>query len=176
MKKNLFIFALVFLIAAPLVAQEYPKAQVFAGYSYLSTDTSGLAGRHGLNGWNGQASWNVNDWFGVTADFGGYYGSISRATTHDYSYLFGPTLTYRTRNFAPYFHALFGGNHIGLSNGGRSGSDSAFAMAIGGGFDVPIKPSIGIRLAQVDWLRTNHGNTDQNNVRVSTGVFFQFGK
>jgi len=176
MKGKLLAIAALILIAAPLVAQdEFPRAQVFGGYSYFNIDTSGLVGRKSLNGWNGQATFNFNRWLGVTADFGGYYGKIEGVTTHDYTYLFGPTVTYRAERVAPFFHALFGGSHIGLSGGGASGSDNAFALAVGGGVDVPIK-SFGIRVVQVDWLRTQHLNTDQNNVRISTGIFFDFGK
>jgi len=175
MKTRLLVIAVLILTAAPLLAQDFPRAQVFGGYSYLNVDTSGLAGRKGLNGWNGQATVNFNRWLGVTADFGGYYGNIAGATVHDYSYLFGPTLTYHAEHVAPFFHALFGGNHINASGGGVSTGDSAFAYGIGGGLDIPFK-SFGFRLAQVDWLRTNHFNTDQNNVRISTGIFFQFGK
>jgi hypothetical protein len=177
LEKMFLAIVVLMLTAAPLLAQsEFPRAQVFGGYSYLSADTSGLSGRESLNGWNGQASVNLNRWLGLTADFGGYYGSPQGVTVHDFSYVFGPTLTYRAQHFAPFFHALFGGNHISGSAAGMSGSDNAFAVVIGGGLDLPFKSSWGLRLAQVDWLRTNHFSTSQNNVRVSTGVFFQFGK
>jgi len=73
-------------------------------------------------------------------------------------------------------HALFGVDRFHVNVIGGSGTDSAFAMAIGGGLDVPIKQKFAIRVAQVDWLRTNHFSAAQNNVRLSTGVVFRFGE
>lgn len=177
MNKYIVILGILLLGVLPLLAQdEFPRAQVFGGYSYVSADTKGLTSRQSLNGWNGQGNVNLNSWLGFTGDFGGYYGSPFKVTVHDYSFLFGPTLTYRTEHVAPFFHALFGGSHISASNVKGSGGDTAFAMAFGGGLDLPIGHNFGIRLAQVDWLRTQHFNTDQNNIRVSTGVMFNFGK
>ena len=97
-----------------------------------------------------------------------------QVTIHDYSFLFGPTLTYRTEHVAPFFHALFGGNHINASILGFPGSDTAFAMAFGGGLDLPVGEHFGVRLAQVDWLRTQHFSSRQNNIRFSTGIVFNF--
>lgn len=177
MNKYVVILAILLMGALPLLAQdEFPRVQVFGGYSYVSADTNALSGRQSLNGWNAQGNVNFNKWLGLTADFGGYYGSPSHVTIHDYSFLFGPTLTYRTEHVAPFFHALFGGNHINAAALGGSGGNTAFAMAFGGGLDLPISEHFGVRLAQVDWLRTQHFSTSQNNVRFSTGIMFNFGK
>src|ERR1035441_7456339 len=139
MNKYIVMLGILLMAALPLLAQDaFPRGQVFGGYSYLSVDTSGLSGRKSLNGWNGQGSVNFNKWLGITGDFGGYYGSPKHVTLHDYSFLFGPTLTYRTEHVAPFFHALFGGNHINASTKGATGGNTAFAMAFGGGLDLPI--------------------------------------
>ena len=83
------VVALLVVVAAPLLAQsEFPRAQVFGGYSYFNLDTSGLTGRENFNGWNAQSTFNLNHWLGVTADFGGYYGNVSGVGLHDYTYLF----------------------------------------------------------------------------------------
>ena len=167
--------AVLAITSAPLLAQSaFPRADVFGGYSWVSLDSG--SSRHNLNGWTGQASVNLNSWFGVTGDFGGYYGKVSGATIHDYTCLFGPTFTYRAPHVDPFFHALFGGSHVTGSGGGASVSNSAFAMGIGGGLDVSIGSVVGFRLAQVDWLRTQHFSSSQNNIRLSTGIFLQFGK
>jgi hypothetical protein len=177
MNKYIVMLGILLMAALPLLAQDnFPRGQVFGGYSYLSVDTSGLSGRKSLNGWNGQGSVNFNKWLGITGDFGGYYGSPDNVTVHDYSFLFGPTLTYRTEHVAPFFHALFGGNHINTSIKEGSSGNTAFAMAFGGGLDLPVGEHFGVRLAQVDWLRTQHFSTSQNNIRLSTGIMFNFGK
>ena len=183
MKRGILAFAtllmagILLLGTLPLLAQtDFPRGEVFVGYSYLSVDTGPSSSRKGLNGWNGQASVNLNRWFGLTADFGGYYGSPFHVSVHDYSFLFGPTLTYRAEHVAPFIHALVGADQFGASTGaGGSGSDTGFAWAVGGGLDLPINQRFGIRLAQVDLLRTNHGHDEQNNIRASAGLLFMFG-
>ncbi|MGA3319239.1 MAG: outer membrane beta-barrel protein, partial [Candidatus Korobacteraceae bacterium] len=190
MKKGILAFAtllmagMLLLGVLPLLAQDQtPRVEVFGGYSYVSADFQGASGRHGLNGWNGQLDINLNRWLGLTGDFGGYYGSVRETvgdpsvnvSFHDYSFLFGPTLTYRSEHVAPFFHALFGGNHLSGSSLGISASTTAFAMAIGGGLDIPLTPHFGLRLAQADWVRTQNFNSSQNNVRLSTGLLFMFG-
>jgi len=195
MKRYIVILAVLLIGALPLLAQdETPRVEVFGGYSYVNADFQDLGGRRSLNGWNGQANINVNRWLGITGDFGGYYGSTGKivptddssvsASFHDFSFSFGPTLTYRQPHYAPFFHALFGGNHVSLSALGMSTSNTAFALALGGGLDIPLKPRFGLRLAQVDWVRTQNCFPQiflvcegvQNNLRVSTGVMFNFGK
>jgi hypothetical protein len=93
---------LFLVIAAPILvcAQEYPTAEIFAGYSYLHVDTQGatpatlqqqcavLAGgfcplsfqlHPGFNGFNVSGQFNLNRWFGVKADFAGHYGNLITA-------------------------------------------------------------------------------------------------
>ncbi len=156
--------------------QSASKFDLFGGYSYFNGSTSGAHGRFNLNGWNAQATYNFNHWLGATADFGGYYGSPFRVSANDYSFLFGPTVSVRVPHCTPYAHALFGVDRFHVSVLGGSGTDSAFAMAMGGGLDIPIKSSFAIRAAQVDWLRSNHFRNSQDNVRISTGVVFRWGE
>src|SRR2546426_5375162 len=59
-------------------AQEFPKAEVFGGYSYGNFGPTAFgAGRTNVNGWNASLGVNVNHWFGLVSDFGGHYGSFS---------------------------------------------------------------------------------------------------
>jgi hypothetical protein len=176
MKKYVVILAVLLIGALPLLAQDQtPRVEVFGGYSYVSVDTGPSTSRKGLNGWNGQLDLNLNRWLGLTGDFGGYYGSPFNVSVHDYSFLFGPTLTYRAEHVAPFLHALAGVDHVNVGTAAGSGSDTKFAWAVGGGIDLPINQRFGIRLIQADFLRTNHGNDEQNNIRLSTGLLFMFG-
>jgi hypothetical protein len=72
------LFAVLCVLAMTLAAsaQDYPKAEIFGGYNYASSDVTS-PGRTHLNGWNGAATANINRWFGVKADFSGLYGSKS---------------------------------------------------------------------------------------------------
>jgi len=115
-----------------------------------------------------------------------------------YNYLFGPVLFQNKGHYTPFAHALFGQNRVSTSlsnialNGvgitgigipGLTLSDTAFAMALGGGLDVRLGDHILLRAGQADYLFTKHDfsggvpgiATHQNNVRVSVGVVFQFG-
>lgn len=156
--------------------QDASKFDLFGGYAYFNGSTSGAAGRYSLNGWEGQGTYNFNHWLGATADFGGYYGSPFGLSSNDYTFLFGPTLSLGTPHFTPYVHALFGVDRFSTTVLGGSGSDSSFAMAVGGGVDIAVKGGLGIRAAQVDWLRSTHFSSTQNNLRVATGLVFRFGQ
>lgn len=177
------MFRRLILLAITLVfgslfatAQSTSKLDVFGGYSYFNGATAGGGGTYSLNGWNAQATYNLNRWLGATADFGGYYGSPFGPSASTHSFLFGPTISMRTPRFTPYAHVLFGVDRDSASIFGATASNSAFAMAVGGGLDIPVKGRFAIRAAQVDWLRgTNFSNTE-NNLRVSTGVVFHFGE
>ena len=175
MKRSILVVVTLLMSALSLLAQtNTPKVQIFGGYSYLSVDENGSS-REGLNGWNLQPSINLNRWASFTFDGGGYYGSPHGVNFHDYTFMAGPTFTLRREHVAPFVHALFGADHLGASSGGNSTSDTSFALAAGGGLDIPIKEHFGIRLAQVDWLRTTHFSDTQNNIRLSTGLLLMFG-
>ena len=52
-----------------------PKAEVFAGYSYLNIDTNKLTSRQSTNGWGTSVSANFNKWLAAEFDLSGYYKS-----------------------------------------------------------------------------------------------------
>ncbi len=178
MMRKLILLLTILMLGSLLASaqQSSSKLDLFGGYSYFNGSTSGVVGRYNLNGWNAQGTYNLNHWLGATADFGGYYGSPFTLSANDYSFLFGPTVSLRTSHFTPYVHALFGVDRAHLSLIGGSVTNSAFAMAVGGGLDVPIKGRFSLRAAQVDWLRSDHFSTSQNNLRVSTGLVLHFGE
>ncbi len=163
------------------------------------------------NGWNASAQFNATHFLGIKADFSGHYNTpvtissqISNSLAqlgitglppkaHSYTYLFGPVIFQNKGRYTPFAHALFGQNSIGttLSNvkvggvgiPGLTASDSAFAMAFGGGVDVKLSERIALRAGQVDYLYTKHDFSSgvpgvashQNNLRASVGIVFQFG-
>lgn len=177
MKKLLIVVGTLLASGALAFAQNStPRFDAFGGYSYFNGNTAGGANRFSLNGWNFQGTYNVNHWLGATADFGGYYGSPFNMGANNYSFLFGPTVSIPTARFTPFVHTLFGVDRSDAAVYGSTGSDNVFAMAIGGGVDAPIHSHLSLRLAQVDWLRSEHFSTDQNNLRVSTGIVFRFGE
>jgi hypothetical protein len=89
MKRMALLIALLMVTVVIATAQETPTFQVFGGYSYMNVGSSPHQKGFGLNGWNAQASWNLTNWLAATADFGGYYGSPSAVSIHNYTYMFG---------------------------------------------------------------------------------------
>jgi hypothetical protein len=158
-----------------------PKAEIFGGYQYLHVSTGlpdlgvGL-GSFNLNGWNASASAYFNRNLGVTADFGGNYGSPLGANARFYSFLFGPSVRFpNSSRVTPFAHALFGGGHFSADAGGINIlKDTGFTWAAGGGFDVGVTPHFGVRLAQADFLQSRLLTLTQNNFRYSAGIVLKF--
>ncbi len=169
MKRTLLCLCVMVIFATVAFAQDAPKAEVFGGYSYLRLDT-GVSGEN-FNGWNAALTGNFNKNIGITADISGHYKSVAGVGINSYSFLFGPTVSAPMEKVKPFAHALFGVNRLG----GGGGSDSSYALAFGGGLDVSLNSAFAIRLAQVDYLRTHHGDVGQNNFRLSTGVVIKLG-
>jgi opacity protein-like surface antigen len=195
--KKVMLAALLFLgFTTTVIAQDKPKVEVFGGYSYLHTSENG-AGINS-NGGSGSVAFNANDWFGVVGDFGYYHASpdvsaiavllpgvSASANLNTFSFLFGPKIAMRhNEKFTPFAQALFGGAHqkttLDVTGfGSTSTSETAFAMALGGGFDVKVAKSVAIRLVQAEYVLTKFNDGDsnrQNSVRISTGLVFRFGQ
>jgi len=187
MKVNVVVclLALLSLFGAAGYAQDVPKFDVFAGYSYLraNPDTTGLSS-FSMNGGSASLAYNANHWLSGVADFGGYHANNILGTGVDgtlSTYLFGPKVSYRRDSrVTPFGQVLFGVAHIGGNNGlGFSSSNNSFAMTVGGGVDVKLSDRFSVRPVQVDYLLTRFnelgaGTQSQNNLRVSTGIVFHF--
>src|SRR5215469_10662875 len=148
-----------------------PKAEIFGGYQYTRFD-----GGTNANGWNSAVTGNLNNWFGVAADFSGAYTTQSGISFHNYTYTFGPVLSYRhNETFTPFVHFLAGGFHGSASFSGVSGTTNGFAMMFGGGLDVKATRRVALRAVQVDWLSLHsNGTSDNNNMRLSTGILLRY--
>jgi hypothetical protein len=173
--RKFFGFALflgIFSLAA--FAQESgsaPKAEIFGGYQYTRFD-----GGVNANGWDTALTGNLNRWFGVAADFSGAYKSQNGASFNNYTYTFGPVISYRHYEaFTPFAHFLAGGVRSSASFSGLSTSDNGFAMMFGGGADVNVSRRLAVRAIQFDWLSLHsNGVTDNNNMRISTGLLLRY--
>ncbi len=188
----LLAFSLLFGFSA--AAQD--KADVFLGYSYVyQTYGNGVAG-FSLNGGVAQVAAYPSKWFGLVGEFGVYKpGSVSVTVSEtttttmppgvEFSYLFGPRISFRHGPLQPYVEGLVGGFHTsaGLNSVLQSTSPAAsadsFAVAIGGGLDLKVSHRFSIRLAQVDYFLTRLPNPaavtfTQNNFRYSGGIVYRF--
>jgi hypothetical protein len=179
---SVFSAALLFALTLRVLGQDYPKMEVFAGYSHISNTTI-LDQSLDSNGGIGSIAFNAKPWLGGVGEFGVYHSSLSRpagATSTNVTFLFGPKFSaHPNARVTPFAQALFGGMHLGNIQFGAEGvSNNAFAMAFGGGLDVKLNQVIALRVVQVDWLRTHfHGNSTlanwQNAPRISVGVVFR---
>lgn len=78
---------------------------------------------------------------------------------------------------------LFGGDHafngIFPSGGGIVPRATAFAMQGGGGMNMALNEHFGLRLLEVEYLRStlpNNGSNTQNDLRLAFGVTYRFKK
>jgi hypothetical protein len=194
------LFLLVCLVV-PCLAQETPEWQLFGGYSlqragvreYFKTTPIIFTFRNDsvfMNGVEFSATENRNRWFGGTLDFSAYFSTPQVAGISNqeriYSILYGPNFSIPTHGGTAelfhggnlFAHALFGAAHnsVHVTPTGPHASDFAFNMALGGGFDIPLRTDVSIRVLQVDYMRTTAFSNGRNNFRFSAGVVFNTGK
>ena len=123
-------------------------------------------------------------------------GVSGTASGNLFTYLFGPVIKFRGGPVQPFFDVLPGAAHtnvygnaftsicqpaVGTSPCSFSGSPSgnAFALAAGGGIDIPVSRRIYIRPGEFDYLYTRFTNqftnAGQNNFRYLAGLGINMG-
>lgn len=182
MRKIYWVSGLILLAALSALAQspagsrgglsrgDVPSAELSLGYSFLRASDGGSVNFHG-----GSASiaGNLNRWFGIVGDFGGYRPSESGISASVFSYVFGPPISYRdNERITPFAQVLVGGARISAIGA----SLNSFAAVAGGGIDIKADEHIAIRLVQAEYVFTHFAGVKQNNVRLSAGVVFRFGR
>src|SRR5262245_43042468 len=160
MRKLFFIAALALALPIIAQAQDSPRTEIFGGYSYLRLNDD-LNDDKDLNGWNASVNQNILKWLGFKADFSGHYGNSTfilgtGADLNTYLFLFGPQFSLRRWDrIQPFGHVLFGAvraNADSFVTGGPHFSDTAFAMAVGGGLDVKVLDKLYVRLVMGDFV------------------------
>ena len=183
MRRLLLLSGLVLCLSGSAIAQDTPKAELFGGYSLMRADFSVTEAN--MSGWNGSIAANVNKWVGLVADFSGHYETPTilgvDVNVQRHFFMGGPRLSFRKHEkVTPFVQALFGGVHDRAEVGGISTSDTAFALAVGTGLDLKVadwEPAkIAFRLFQAEYVMTRFSDQTQNNIRVSFGFVFRFGK
>lgn len=180
-------------------AQEvnYPKAEVFGGFSISSaavSSTDPLTGlstslRESFMGWQGSANLNVTHHLGIVGDFGGQYKTVAGIPMNSYQFLFGPRIAFRGPRVTPFVHAMFGGVKegvgsfsvtdpiTGLSITTPSVSSTGLGMAMGGGLDVNVSDRFALRVPQFDWTPMHIGGIwEKNVIRIGIGLVIKTGQ
>jgi hypothetical protein len=164
-------------------AQEIPvHMELFGGYSYMHFDspTLGFADYSNLNG--GNLSLSVPHLFrarqyhplGVVVDAGANYGSHLTV----YNFLIGPQATVDKKGYTFFGRLMFGKSreHFSIQEVFFPGYSSlGRSIAVGGGVQKNWRSQIAIRIIQVDYIHNNNFALSQANLRISTGLVFQFG-
>ncbi len=158
---------ILLLLSSSALGQDYPRMEVFGGFSYFSADAGT---RESFYGWQASISANFQENIGFTLDSGGQYNTTLGITLQAYEFLLGPRYIMRGERFTGFAHALFGLEHA------RAGgfSDTAFAMGFGGGVDVNVSDRIAIRAFQFDYIPVTSSGVWTHDARVGAGVVFKF--
>jgi opacity protein-like surface antigen len=135
------------------------------------------------HGFNAEFNQNITRNVGIVTSFTGTFDTSNyvdlrtgrgfNAGVQRYDLMIGPRYNWRG-SVIPFVHAMAGVTHMRVDFDDplspRKKSDTAFAMAFGGGLDIPVGDHIDIRAVQVDYLPTFFNSTHQNNIRVGAGV------
>jgi opacity protein-like surface antigen len=211
MKKGLAVIGVTVLCAVVAAAQDAPRMETFLGYTYVRANSATNVPAFSANGGGGQFVYNFNKWIGAVADLGAVHnGNIGGANLDSTfaNFVFGPRVSMRYSRFHPYFQILWGGvfaatstqihaivvptplivpgNTIVVDPGqavtARIGANqTAFAMTVGGGFDIKISKHMSFRPIGLDYYMTrlqnlrSQNDNNQNNIRYTTGLNFTFG-
>lgn len=169
--KRLLLFGMglslgLLLLAMPSRAQSVDAS---IGYSYFRLGNSGGINQNGVSG---SVSYNLNNYFGVAGDFGGYHASPGGVSLNTYTYMFGPRIMmHNPTRLTPFIQFLIGGAHLTAGNGGGSSNNLAFSF--GGGVDFGILPHLALR-PQYDYVGIHSSGNTTNCSRVSISAVVHF--
>jgi hypothetical protein len=173
-RPNLGAILFLFLIGPCILrssAQDTPRLQLFAGYSYLRFDSTafGFANASNLNGFSLAPAFNITHGFGVVAQLSGQYGS--KLNLRDLT--FGPQFLFPRERKLFFAHLLIGDARTFVSVGTGAG-DTARSIAGGGGMDLDLSSRFAWRVFEADYVHTSLFGGTQNNVRISTGLVYHW--
>jgi opacity protein-like surface antigen len=170
MRKPLLAMAAVLCSALPVRGQDAPRAELFAGYSFVRSDS------RSLNGWNASLAVGVAGSLSLVADASGHYGSAGR---RDLSLMAGPGLAFlRGGPVVVFVHALAGLHresvNIQVFDVSISENDNRFGLLLGGGVDMRAGGKWAVRLqGDYEWSRAQ--GTSVTGTRLSAGVVYRLG-
>lgn len=186
---------LMSLVGAAFAQQDVPRSDLFVGYAWSDPGARTPLGPVPTQklGWGANYTYNLNKWWGISADFGGHYKTYYNATTA----MIGPRFTWRTDGLNVFAHTLMGYHRFSTPGGGQTGFPSSpnaihngLGATLGGGLDLPLKKWVNLRLIEADYLYAHHNfrdiadptnNTTSeirpnfNGVQLRTGLVFNFG-
>ena len=198
--------ASVLLAAVPSYGQtpghvrDFPRAEVFAGASYLSADGQTTIKSQNALGWAASAGLNSKEHFAVVAEGAGQYGQVDipvtpataggfsvihTVTFSGYQFMGGPEVSERVREGRGFFHVLAGFMSARSPRVADvpssvpipfsfSKSLTRFAFAVGRAADRNISKRFAIRLFQVDLVRIQ-SSPATSDFRAQGGIVWRLG-
>lgn len=186
---TLLLICLLLMLPPRSSAQDLGELQAGGDFNFVRANApAGGCGCFSMKGGDGWVAWQLNRHLAIVGQGAVQHASNINGTTAGLtltSFVGGPRVTFHPmRRLVPFAQALFGGAHgSGLltpsQTTGQSGSANAFAAVAGGGVDFYLTEHIGLRAIQVDYYYThfqNGTNDRQNNLKVSAGIFWNFGR
>jgi len=187
--RSLFTLLLLSIASGSLMAQTQPSNEIALDYTYVHTNAPpGGCGCFSMNGGSGSYAYHFGPEFAAVIEVGAVHASKIDATGLDLtltSFLGGPRFYYRrpTARFVPYGEVLLGAvratGGLAPANAGGAHSAAVFGSALGGGVELNVSRRMTLRVVQVDYFVTTFNNQvdgHQNNLRVSAGAAYHFGK
>jgi outer membrane immunogenic protein len=144
-----------------------------------------------LQGGSGEFAMPVSHGFSVAANVtGGHASNIQPGVDlSKLTYVAGPRFTFNASRLVKshrsqiFGEALFGGAHgfdsVFPAAGAPTPTANSFAMQIGGGLDVSLPKHFGLRVLDIDYVRTslpNNGSNTQDDLRLGFGLVWHIAK
>jgi outer membrane protein OmpA-like peptidoglycan-associated protein len=168
---------------------DFPRWEAFFGYSFFDFRPGPvITGTEKMNGGSTSLAYYLNHWFGLEFDFSGYHtgtlnfgdGGNQKVDASGFTYMGGPKFAYRNNTrFTPFAQVLFGAAHGNVDMLETAAAHTAFAMSAGGGLDIGVTKHVSWRIVDTEYLFSDFnipdGSTHQNNIRISSGLLFNWG-
>ena len=187
--RSLLALFLLSIASVKLMAQTQPSNEIALDYNYVHTNAPpGGCGCFSVNGGSGSYAYHPGPQFAMVIEVGAVHASKIDASGLDLtltSYLAGPRFFYRRpgARITPYGQFLLGAvratGGLAPANSGGAPSSTVFGATLGGGVEFNLSRTVTLRVAQVDYFVTTFDNKvdgHQNNLRISTGAAYHFGK
>jgi len=176
------------MLALPVHAQQFPRSELFAGFSYsnsnLGPQTAAFAPRgHNYYGFDMALSINPKSYLRLFLfDLGWQRGhSVFSEGIGNAQVLFGPQFVLRRPGMNAFAHTLLGFTNMHLGGCGFSSpctlhreNSTNFALGFGAGLDLNLRRRFALRLVQADYIPARLTGQWESNFRISTGLVFRF--
>jgi outer membrane immunogenic protein len=155
----------------------------------------GNCGCSWLQGGSADAAVTFRRGLGIAASLTGDHASnfAPGVDVNKIAFMAGPRYTYTARaghaattdvrHLQLYGQGLFGGVHafngVFPASSGTTSSAGSFALQVGGGMNLFFSKSFGVRLLEMDYVRTalpNSASNTQNDLRLACGVLWHIGR